>query len=278
MKNRWQIQTDSFSNWPRLCGRFRTVFRATRVLKRSIKRDMPCKLDDFAADKNKARNFLLRISQSKHLKDNVSRLQSGLPIDQKDKLLPCVPFPDSDGLFRIGGRIQKSGLLFQSKHPVILHSKCRVAKLFIEKAHHDCGNYWIELVRAHIQPTFMIVGIRRALGILRKYCFIWRPCRADKVRPKMAPLPNFHFPALQTLPFCEYWNGHVRTFSHWKIQNPDRTQLCLHVYMLGHTSSTLGSLWGPLHWLSANGYSTFCIQTSIPWYHCFGQREKLCWS
>ena len=40
----------------------------------------------------------------------------------------------------------------------------------------------------------MIVGIRRALRTLWKYCFICRRWRADNVRPKMAPLPKFRFP------------------------------------------------------------------------------------
>ena len=193
------VDPNRFSNWPRLLGTIRTVFRAVRVLKRLIKRDIPCNLDDFAADENKARSFLMRISQSTHFKDTVSRLQSGLPLDKKDKLLPYTPFLDSDGLLRVEGRIQKSGLPFQSKHPVILHSQCRVAKLLIEKAHHDCGHHGIEHVRAHIQATFMIVGIRRALRTLGKYCFICRRWRADNVRPKMAPLPKFRFPEYSKL-------------------------------------------------------------------------------
>ena len=134
------VDPNRFSNWPKLLGTIRTVFRAVRVLMRSIKRDVPCNLDDFAADENKARHFLLRISQSTHFKDTVSRLQTGLPLDKKDKMLPYTPFLDSYGLLRVEGRIQKSGLPFQSKHPLILHSMCRVAML-IEKAHHDCGHH-----------------------------------------------------------------------------------------------------------------------------------------
>ena len=102
------VDPNRFSNWPRFLSTIRTVFRAVRVLKRSIKRDITCDLDDFAADENKARALLLKISQSTHFKDTVSRLQSGLPLDKKDKSL-------------------------QSNHPVILHRECRVAKLLIGK-------------------------------------------------------------------------------------------------------------------------------------------------
>ncbi|XP_075243714.1 uncharacterized protein LOC142337965 [Convolutriloba macropyga] len=214
-------------NWRYVPGKMNPADHGTRYL------------DDFAADKNKARTFLLSISQSTHFKDTVSRLQSGLPLDKKDKLLPYTPFLDSDGLLRVEGRIQKSGLPFQSKHPVILHSKCRVAKLLIEKAHHDCGHHGIEHVRAHIQATFMRVGIRKARRILGKYCFICRRSRADNVRPKMAPLPNFCFPEHSKLyPFL---NIGMDMFGPFHIEK-SKTQLCLHVYMLGHTSSTLGSL------------------------------------
>ena len=164
-QDQWKplVDPNRFSNWPRLFGTIRTVFLAIRVLKRLIKRDVLCNLDNFASDENKARNFLTRISQSTHFKDTFTRLERGLPLDKKVNLLPYTPFLVSDGLLRVERRNQKSGFPFQSKHPVILHSKCRVAKLLIKKAHHDCGNHGIEHVRAHIQATFMIFGIRRAL-------------------------------------------------------------------------------------------------------------------
>ena len=265
------VDPNRFSNRPRLLGTIRTVFRAVRVLKRSIKRDILGKLDDFAADENKARTFVLRISQSTLFKDTVSRLQSGLPLDMKDKLLPYAPFLVGDGLLRVEGRIQKSGLPFQSKHPVILHSKCRVAKLLIEKTHHNCGHLGIEHVRAHIQATFIIVGIRRALrtlGSTASSADAGEQTMSDR-RWLLYQIFAFRSTPKSTLLWILEW-----TCSYWKIQKPERTQLCLHVYMLGHTSSTLGSLRGPLHWLSTNGYLTFCIQTRIPWCHCLGQRKK----
>ena len=107
------VDPNRFSNWLRLLGTIRTVFRSVRVSKKSIKRDVPC---------DKARNFLLRIYQSTHFKDPVFRLQSRPPLEKKDRLLPYTPFLHSDGLLRIEGRIRKSGLPLQSKHPVILHS------------------------------------------------------------------------------------------------------------------------------------------------------------
>ena len=56
------VDPNRFSNWSRLLGTIRTVFRAVRVLKRSIKRDVPCDLGDFAADETGSKLSLEDIS------------------------------------------------------------------------------------------------------------------------------------------------------------------------------------------------------------------------
>ena len=108
------VDPNRFSNWPRPFGTIRTVFRAVRILRRLIKRDVLCDLDDFAADENKARSFLLRISQSTHFKDTVSRLLSEPPLDNKDKLLPYTPFLDSDGLLRLRDEFRNLDCFFRA--------------------------------------------------------------------------------------------------------------------------------------------------------------------
>ena len=81
------VDPNRFSTWTRVLDTIRTVFRAIRVLKRSIKRNVPCDLEDFAADENEARNFFLRISQSTHFKGTVSRLQCGYPTAQEGQTI-----------------------------------------------------------------------------------------------------------------------------------------------------------------------------------------------
>ena len=126
-----------------------------------------------------------------------------------DKLMPFTPFLDEDGLLRVGRRLSKAPLTCNAKHPLVLHSR-----LLIEKAHHDCGHQGVEHVKAHLQQTFMMIGLRKVLRSLGKYCFICRRWRADNVRPKMADLPEFRFPdANKQYPFVNR-NGHVWTFLH----------------------------------------------------------------
>ena len=199
------VDQNRFSNWPRLLGIIRTVFRSIRVLKKLIKHDVPCDLDDFAADENKAGNFLLRISHSTHFKDTISRLQSGLPLDKKDKILPYTHFLDGDGLLSVEGRIQKSGVPFQSKKRWFSTASAELP-ICLSRKHITTAGIMELNIRAHIQANFMIVWIRRALRNLGKYCFICTRWRADNVRPFMAPLPIFLFLEHSKLfPFVNTW-------------------------------------------------------------------------
>ena len=131
-----------------------------------------------------------------------------------DKLMPFTPFLDEDGLLRVGGRLNKAPLTYNAKNPLVLHSRSKIARLLIEKANHDCGHQGVEHVKAHLQQTFLMIGLRKVLRSLGKYCFICRRWRADNVRPKMADLPEFRFPdANKQYPFVNR-NGHVWTFLH----------------------------------------------------------------
>ena len=116
--------------------------------------------------------------------------------------MPFTPFLDDIGLLWVGGRLNKAPFTYIAKHPLVLHSRSRIAMLLIEKARHDCGHQGVEHVKAHLQQTFLMIGLRKALRSLGKYCLICRRRRADNVRPKLADLPEFRFPDInKQLPF-----------------------------------------------------------------------------
>ena len=105
-----------------------------------------------------------------------------------------TPFLDDDGLLRVGGRLNKAPLTYSAKHPLVLHSRSKISRLLIEKARHDFGHQGVEHVKACLQQTFLMIGLRKVLRSLEKYCFFCRQWRADTVIPKMADLPEFSFP------------------------------------------------------------------------------------
>ncbi|XP_075248453.1 uncharacterized protein LOC142341410 [Convolutriloba macropyga] len=147
-------------------------------------------------DENGARNYLIKTSQNEFVSGTISTLLKGSNREKGDNLMPFTPFLDDIGLLRVGGRLNKAPLTYSAKHPLVLHIRSRIARLLIEKAHHDCGYQGLEHVKAHLQQTFLMIGLRKALRSLGKYCFICGRWRADNVRPKMADLPEFRFPVV----------------------------------------------------------------------------------
>ena len=104
--------------------------------------------------------------------------------------MPFTTFLDNDGLLRVGGRLNKAALTFITKHSLVLHFS-RITRLLVEKAHHDCGHQGVKQVKVKLQQTFLMIGLRKVLKSLGKYCFNCRPWKANNVRPKMADMPEF---------------------------------------------------------------------------------------
>ena len=202
------VEVENFSTRSRLLNSTRMVFQAIRRFKAKVRTRRQNELletsinDIFASDEKRARNYLINLFQNKLFSGTISALLKGDNLEKGDKIMPFTPFLDDVGLLRVGGRLNKAPLTYSKKHPLVLHSRSKIARLLTEKAHHDCGPQGVEHVKAHLQQTFLMIGLRKVLRSLGKYCFICRRWRADNVRPKMADIPEFGFPdAKKQYPF-----------------------------------------------------------------------------
>ena len=194
------VEVEKFSTWSPLLNSTRMVFQAITQFKtkvQTIRQNESVETSNpniFASDEKRARNYFIKMSQNESFSGTISALLKGDNLEKGDKLMPFTHFLDDDGLLRVGGRLNRAPLIYSVKHPLVLHSRSKIARQLIEKAHYDCGHQGMEHVKAHLQQTFLMIGLRKAMRSLGKYCFICRGWRADNVRPKMADLPEFRFP------------------------------------------------------------------------------------
>ena len=103
------------------------------------------------------------------------------------KLSPVVV----DGVLRLGGRLQRSPLPPESRHPIILPSKHHFSELIIAYYHVKVGHsgvlHTIAVTREYYWVLHGHVAVKRVIG----RCTV---CRRTFARPGtqiMAPLPNF---------------------------------------------------------------------------------------
>lgn len=74
------------------------------------------------------------------------------------KILNLNPFLDNDGVLRVGGRLAKSELPYDTKHPIILPKRDRFTTLLIDDSHHVHGGAQVTPYAKCTAPTFLDFG------------------------------------------------------------------------------------------------------------------------
>ena len=102
------------------------------------------------------------------------------------------PFVE-DRVLRIGGRLQKSDLPYDTKHPLVLPRRHCITGVIIADAHVKCGHFSVNYVLNELLLKYHILGGRATIKYyIKKLCIA---CRSRNVKPcsqQMAPLPTGH--------------------------------------------------------------------------------------
>ena len=92
-------------------------------------------------------------------------------------------------MLRLQGRLQRSRLSCEVKHPILLSAKHYVVIKLIDNAHR--ANFQgTEYVRIVLRQEYWIIGLRNALRNVKAKCVKCRKQRAGVSQPFMADLPR----------------------------------------------------------------------------------------
>ena len=102
------------------------------------------------------------------------------------KFCPLV----KDGVIRIGGRLQRSSLPMDFKHPIVLPKRHHVTRLIVLSAHCESGHSGAQYVLNKLRDRFHIVGqCRTVRHYIKQDCMVCRNLEARLGSQLMAPLP-----------------------------------------------------------------------------------------
>ncbi|XP_066911620.1 uncharacterized protein [Clytia hemisphaerica] len=108
-----------------------------------------------------------------------------------DSLLQLQPFKDDEGIIRVGGRLKKSSLQIELKHPIILPKAHPLSKMILRwchiKAAHSGRGLTINEVRT---SGYWIIGISSLTRSFITSCVLCRRFRGKQMQQKMADLPE----------------------------------------------------------------------------------------
>ena len=149
------IDINRYSNFIRLIRV--TAFVRRVVTNTCLFTSTPLTVDEL----HKAEIWWFKNAQSEMFSEVIALLKKGKQLSKKHYLKALNPFLDSDGLLRVGGRLSKSHMDFDSRHPVILHGKHRLTNLLIEREHKRPCHAGPKLLLGTLQQRYHIISARR---------------------------------------------------------------------------------------------------------------------
>lgn len=121
----------------------------------------------------------LQHSQENQFADEMDNLRAHREIDKKSPLHRLTPFIDGDGLLRLSGRLSRSGMPYDTTHPIVLTSKCAIAQHIVYDAHRATRHGGNQIMQQYIRNKYWIIGLRLAVRAVVDHCY---PCLRQKKR------------------------------------------------------------------------------------------------
>lgn len=145
---------ERFSSWSRLV-------RVTALLRRwKNKIRGPLVTNEL----KEAIQIILKQCQKDSFGPELRMLLKNKSVKHNSTILNLNPFIDENGVLRVGGRLQQSELPFESKHPIILHSKHHVTTLIIRAIHDETAHGGPQLMITLLRKTYWIIQGKRAVN------------------------------------------------------------------------------------------------------------------
>jgi hypothetical protein len=207
------IDPTKFSKWKRLVRVTAWILRYIRNLR--LKTKPEDNVDPLTAvELEQAEELWIKTAQ-KELHERVKNKEFNM----------LSPFTDDKGIIRVGGRVDKAIVTYDSKHPVLLPKNHHISYL-ITKDVHQIPHTGIASTAAKTRRKFWIVGVQKLAKLIKKKCIYCKKSHPKIESQVMAELLKIRLMP-QTPPFyqtaCDYFGpykvkiGRNKTTKHYGV-------------------------------------------------------------
>lgn len=190
-------ETSSVDEWMQRFSSLDRLVRVTayllRFLKGTRKEFVPSSRQIASEEFQEALFRCVRIAQSAHLPRAL--FQRGVALPKTFGRL--LPFLDTLGIIRVGGRLQNAPLSLGGRHPALVPKTSHLAKILVNNIHISHYHSGPSLTLALIRGRFWIPGGIRFVRSQLSKCTSCRVRMASPLSPQMAPLPKDRFSQLR---------------------------------------------------------------------------------
>lgn len=172
------IDVTRFSSWRKLIRVTAYVFKFIDKLKAAVRSSCTGEASLSITELQRAELYLVKEAQIPLHK----RLQQG---DFKT----LSPFIDSEGIIRVGGRLGKSKISYEQKHPALLPHGSWMS-LLITRHMHELGHGGVAVTAAKTRRQYWILRIHRLAKTVKHRCVMCRRMEHQVESQIMADLPD----------------------------------------------------------------------------------------
>lgn len=141
-------------------------------------------------DLKRAEHVILSFCQNQRFQDEVSSLKKGNHSLKKGSPLYKLDPILQDGLLRVGGRLSKSCMPAEAKHPIIMPKDSHITTLILRDTHEKIGHCGRNYMLSQLRQRFWIPTANSTVRKFLSRCVICRKVRARGKEQKMADLPK----------------------------------------------------------------------------------------
>lgn len=138
---------------------------------------------------------IVKCVQNHTFSKELNLLAENSPLPHGNKLSGLSPFIDGHGILRARGRLQRSNLSYDRKHPMILTNDNQFTSLFIDFAHLTTLHGGTTITTSYIQQTFWIMKSRRTVMLRLRKCV-----KCFRMKPKISSQLMGNLPAQRINP------------------------------------------------------------------------------
>lgn len=129
---------------------------------------------------------VIKALQQQYFRNDINALAKNHRVSKS--LLPLSPFLDNN-ILRVGGRLEKSSLEFDSKHPILLPKKDHIVNLIIDYYHRKYLHAGPQLLLSMLRQKFWIISGRSTVKQRFRLCNSCFKANPRTEAPFMATLP-----------------------------------------------------------------------------------------
>lgn len=178
---------NKFQSWDKIVSVTAYVLRLVRKAKRS--NDLANGKFITSEERINAIEFWIKYEQNIAFKNEIRCIKSGDMLPTKSSIASLRPLMDKNGILRVGGRIDKANIAYESKHQYIIPHKSRLSFLLLNYAHEMTMHGGAQLMIQFIRKRFWIPKIRFEARNFIKTCTRCVRLAQTTAKQIMAELP-----------------------------------------------------------------------------------------